>query len=143
MAGYFLNPLVKKLEIKTGDILLLTNTPKNYENLIEEWPDDISVVEIENAIEVDFIHFFTQEMVELECSLQMLKQKLKIGGALWISWPKGTSKLTKDLNGNDVRSVGLENGLVDVKVCAIDEDWSGLKFVYRTQSRQSKSHTNS
>ena len=143
MAGYSLNPLVKKLGIKSGDRLLLINTPKNYGNLIEEWPDDISVVEIEKAIEVDFIHFFTQEMVELECSFQMLKQKLKIGGALCISWPKGSSKLTKDLNGHDVRNIGLDNGLVDVKVCAVDEDWSGLKFVYRTRSRQSKPRTNS
>ena len=136
MVGYSSNPLIKKLGIKTGDRLLLLNTPKNYDNLIGEWPDEISLVDIDEAEEVNFIHFFTQEFAEIEVTFPLLNQKLIKGGSLWVSWPKGKSKLPKDLNGNDVRNIGLEHGLVDVKVCAVDEDWSGLKFMYRTSSSQ-------
>lgn len=135
MAGYSTSPPVKKLGIKTGARRLLLNTPENYKNLIGAWPEDISIVTMDAKSEVDFIHFFTQEMAELEVNFPLLKKKLKNGGMLWISWPKGTSKLPKDLNGNDVCNVGLENGLVDVKVCAIDGDWSGLKFMYRKGNR--------
>ena len=136
MAGYAQNPLVKKLGIKPGYRLYLENTPDNYSDLIQDWPEDIVVVTEQNEGELDFIHFFTQEMAELEHKFPKLKQRLKKGGGIWISWPKGTSKIPKDLNGNDVRNVGLDSGLVDVKVCAVDEDWSAIKFMFRTQSNR-------
>ena len=135
MPGYTSTPLIKKLGIKTGDNVLLINTPENYDKLIGKWPDDIIVQSLESAINMDFIHFFTQEFAELEVIFPKLKQKVKKGGMLWASWPKGSSKLPKDLNGNDVRRIGLESGLVDVKVCAVDNDWSGLKFMYRTKDK--------
>lgn len=134
MAGYSNNPLVKKLGINPGFRLYLENTPANYDDLIEYWPENAVVISDHDEGKMDFIHFFTQEMAELEFKFPLLKKKLKKGGGLWISWPKVSSKLDKDLNGNDVRSVGLANGMVDVKVCAIDDDWSGLKFMFRTQS---------
>ena len=134
MAGYSSNPLVKKLGIEAGQRVLLINTPDNYEQLIGDWPQDLSNLTADDAYDMDFIHCFVQEMAELEVLFPKLKDKLKKGGGLWISWPKGSSKLPKDLNGNDVRRIGLEFGLVDVKVCAVDEDWSGLKFMYRTKS---------
>lgn len=134
MAGYSGTPLIKKLGVKSGDRLLLISTPENYENLIELWPDDVVLFLLKNAKNVDFIHFFTREKAELEVTFPLIKQKLKKGGGLWVSWPKRSSKLIKDLNGNDVRRIGLENGLIDVKVCAVDEDWSGLKFMYRTKT---------
>ena len=131
MAGYSSTPLVKKLGIKPGDRLLLLHIPEHYDQLIEIWPEGIQILSLEEAQEVDFIHFFTQKGVHLESIFPLLKEKLRRGGMLWISWPKGKSKLPKDLNENDVRRVGLEAGLVDVKVCAVDDDWSGLKFMYR------------
>lgn len=136
MAGYSSTPLVKKLGIKPGDTLLLVSTPEHYDQLIQDWPEDIQILTLEEAKEVDFIHFFTQEYAYLESIFPILKDKLRKGGMLWVSWPKGKSKLPKDLNENDVRSIGLETGLVDVKVCAVDDDWSGLKFMYRTKSRK-------
>ncbi len=129
-------PLVKKLEIEEGHMVLLHNVPDAYLNLMEYWPDNITNVDFDGAENMDFIHFFTREMAELEVTFPALKKKLKKGGGLWISWPKGSSKLPKDLNGNDVRSIGLANGLVDVKVCSIDDDWSALKFMYRKKIRQ-------
>lgn len=107
------------------------NTPEKYDELIGEWPIDISIEALDGTGEIDFIHFFTQEMAELEVVFPRLKSRLKIGGGLWVSWSKGTSHLQKDLNGNDIRHVGLESGLVDVKVCAVDDDCSAIKFMYR------------
>lgn len=111
------------------------NTPDNYEKLIGKWLDDVIVQSLELTINMDFIHFFTQEFSELEVIFPKLKEKVRKGGILWVSWPKGSSKLPKDLNGSDVRRIGLESGLVDVKVCAVDNDWSGLKFMYRTKDK--------
>lgn len=135
MDGYSKTPLVKKLGIKPGDRLLILNEPENHGNLIGNWPEEISHFSMEEANEMDFIHFFTQEMAELEITFPLLKNILRKGGGLWISWSKGKSTLPKDLNGNDVRSVGLAHGLVDVKVCSVDENWSGLKFMYRIKDR--------
>ena len=78
---------------------------------------------------MDFINFFTQELAGFETTF--LKKKMRKGGMHWISWPKCTSKLAKDLNGNEVHRLGLETGLVDIKICAVDEDWSGMKFAQR------------
>ena len=114
---------------------MLINQPDNYEHLIGEWSDKLSIVSLGNADNIDFIHFFTMEMAELEVTFPILKQKLRKGGKLWISWPKGISALPKDLNGNDVRRIGLEGGLVDTKVCAVNADWSGLMFMYRKKDR--------
>ena len=135
MAGYSQIPLVKKLDIKSGFNILLIHTPENYAALIDQWPENITILEYKNANDVDFIHFFTQKKALLISEFPFLREKLNKEGMLWISWPKSKSKLPKDLNENDVRRIGLENGLVDVKVCAVDEDWSGLKFVYRRKER--------
>jgi len=81
------------------------------------------------------MHVFTTRLIELEEHWNFWKGALKKDGALWISWPKGTSKLETNLNGNIVREFGLNGGLVDVKVCAVDTDWSGLKFMYRKEDR--------
>ncbi|MCA9998900.1 MAG: hypothetical protein KDE56_24225, partial [Anaerolineales bacterium] len=83
----------------------------------------------------DFIHLFTVSMAELETLLPQLKAALTKDGMLWISWPKKAAKIATDLDGNRVRELGLATGLVDVKVAAVDEVWSGLKFVYRREDR--------
>ena len=135
MADHSKSSLVKKLGIKPGDKLLLVNIPENYDSLIDQWPDEIVLISEEEGEEIDFIHFFTQDMAELEIKFPNLKKKLRKGGGFWVSWPKSRSKLQKDLNGNDVRRIGFETGLVDVKVCAVDEGWSGIKFMYRLKDR--------
>jgi hypothetical protein len=80
-----------------------------------------------------------KEKSALEGSFPKLKQALAPDGALWISWPKGASKVPTDVNENVARGIGLRHGLVDVKVCAVDDVWSGLKFVYRLKDRPKKS----
>ncbi len=85
---------------------------------------------------VDYIHLFTKSKDELQTQFPILKAALAQNGLLWISWPKKASKVTTDLNENIVREIGLQNGLVDIKVCAVDEIWSGLKFVYRLKDRK-------
>ena len=134
MAGYSGTPLVKKLGIKSGFRLIFINAPDHYDKTLGELPDDI---EIKSAIEteLDFIQFFTKDCAELEAQFPILMAALSKSGMLWISWPKKSSKVPTDVNENIVRDIGLGNGLVDVKVCAVDEVWSGLKFVYRVVDR--------
>ena len=133
--GYSGTPLVKKLGIKQGYQLLLIGIRDNYFDLLESLPQDVTHLDPGDAGEANFIHFFTNQMQELKERLPKLKKKLAKSGMLWVSWPKGKSKIEKDLNENDVRKAGLDCGLVDVKVCAVDKDWSGLKFMYRLKDR--------
>lgn len=134
-SGYSKTPLAKKLGIKSGYTIWLLNAPNYYLNLFEDLPEDIDIIESTDNISVDFIHaFFTSEN-DLKTTIQNLKALLQINGLLWISWPKGKSKIETDLNRDLIRHIVLNAGLVDVKVAAIDEDWSGLKFVYRLKDR--------
>jgi len=129
-------PLIKKLGIKAGNKLLLQNPLDNYYELLGEIPED--VVEIDPALsdeKVDFIHFFVSEKARLDAHLLSLKARLKPHAMLWISWPKQASKLPTNLNRDLIREIGLEAGLVDVKVCSVNQQWSGLKFVYRKEDR--------
>lgn len=135
MAGYSKNPLWKKLGIKEGYACYLFQSPDNYFDLLEETPTDSEWDDSLEKPSYDFIHAFVLEREMLNNNWQLWKSKLKKDGSLWISWPKGSSKIKTDLNGNIVREFGLGGGLVDVKVCAIDEDWSGLKFMYRKKDR--------
>lgn len=93
------------------------------------------MIEHEGNGPFDLIQYFTTQQKKLKQSFPKLKEKLAIDGSLWISWPKQSSKVPTDLNENDVMHIGLEYGLVDVKVIAVDETWSGLKFVYRLKDR--------
>ncbi len=133
-AGYSGTPLVKKLGIKTDFKLLLVNIPGNYWDLLETLPDNI--VEAKIHEKADFIHLFVTSQDFLASQIPQLKEKLATHGMLWISWPKGSSKIPKDLNENNIRKAGLDAGLVDVKICAVDQDWSGLKFMYRVKDRK-------
>lgn len=133
-AGYSNKTLVQKLGIKPGFEVYFFNLPEHYFELLEDLPGDITFG-LEEEQSIDFIHYFCQELAQLVSDFPMLKETLKPTGMLWISWPKGSSKIATDLNENVIREVGLAQGLVDVKVAAIDEDWSGLKFVYRLTDR--------
>lgn len=135
MAGYSKNPLWKKLGIKEGYNCFLFQSPKNYFELLEATPRDSEYSEEFASAPFDFEHIFATKLNELEEGWKHWKSALKKDGTLWISWPKGGSKIETDLNGNIVREFGLKGGLVDVKVCAVDDDWSGLKFMYRRTDR--------
>ncbi|MEQ8924230.1 MAG: DUF3052 domain-containing protein [Fulvivirga sp.] len=132
-AGYSGTPLAKKLGIKEGFKVLFVNQPDHYFHLFTDLP------EIEEAkksdTDLDFIHLFVLSLTELEKHFNTCKNQLTKNGTLWVSWPKKASKVETDLDGNIVREYGLANGLVDVKVCAVDETWSGLKFMYRIKDR--------
>lgn len=134
-SGYSGTPLARKLGLKEGQTVFLVNQPKNYFELFTNFPK-VNFVEDSGEDSVDFIHFFCTHLEVLEQHFATCKSLLKKNGSFWVSWPKKSSKIPKDLDGNIVRRFGLNHGLVDVKVCAVNSDWSGLKFVYRLKDRK-------
>ena len=135
MVGYSGTPLLKKLGIKEGFTIRVIGEPKSYWIDLGQLPQGVQHVDKEATDSFDFIHYFCQEADILHQEILNLKSSLKKTGMLWISWPKKSSKVPTDLGDMLVRNTGLEAGLVDIKVCAVDEVWSGLKFVYRTKDR--------
>jgi hypothetical protein len=130
MAGYSKRPLVEKLGIREGAEIVILNAPQDYEQSLAPLPAGVSFKK--KLIEpLEFIQFFTKEKRELLEEFPRLKKHLRTKGILWISWPKGASKVKTDLNENIVRAIGLANGMVDIKVCAVDQVWSGLRFAFR------------
>ncbi|MEQ9007728.1 MAG: DUF3052 domain-containing protein [Ekhidna sp.] len=125
----------KKLNIKEEFHCFLFQSPENYFELLENTPLETTWEDELSNPPYDFAHVFVTELKELEKGWDDWKNSLKKKGTLWISWPKASSKMETDLNGNIVREFGLSGGLVDVKVCAVDENWSGLKFMYRKKDR--------
>jgi hypothetical protein len=134
MAGYSGTPLPKKLGIKEQFVVRFYNEPDGFRELLDGMPESVKIISSKKS-DLDLVIFFSSSKTKLEKEFFSLMKMIKKDGTLWISWPKKTSKLAGDLNENIVRAIGLEAGLVDVKVCAIDEDWSGLKFVYRLIDR--------
>jgi hypothetical protein len=134
VAGYSKRKLTEKLGIKPGFRICILNSPPGYDANLGNLPAGTERMQ-RLAASLDFIHFFTRQQSELERKFPTFKKSLAKDGMLWISWPKGSSKIKTDLNENVVRKVGLENQMVDIKVCAVDEIWSGLKFVYRLKDR--------
>ncbi len=134
-SGYSGTPLAKKLGIKEGSSVLLYNQPNHYLGLFADLPADISVFYDTSKREMDFIHLFCTSFDTLTEVIPKYKELLKKDGTLWISWPKGSSKIPTDLKRDPIREHLLSIGLVDTKVAAIDDDWSGLKFVYRLKDR--------
>lgn len=127
-------PLVKRLGIQENAIILVVNPPSNYSRILGQLPKGVVAANTSNG-PYDFVHFFTKERAELERKFPLLKKELSPHSALWISWPKASSGVHTDLNENRVREIGLANGMVDVKVVAVDVIWSGLKFVRRLRDR--------
>jgi hypothetical protein len=137
-AGYSGRPLAQKLGIRRGDVLSLLNAPDGYDDLLGGLPDGVTVVR-ELKGEPDFIQLFATRRADLEREFPRLEGSLRPGGMMWVSWPKATSGLDTDLSDGVVREVGLKNGMVDVKVCAVDGSWSALKFVRRLKDRKDNS----
>ncbi len=127
-------PLISKLGIKPGKKMYVQNAPANYFQLLGELPSDVKVCDsLEN--DMDFIHVFVTRSNQLADILPTLKRALKKDGAIWISWPKRTSRVDTNLSDIRVIDIGLMNGLVDIKVASIDSTWSAFKFVYRLKDR--------
>jgi len=135
MAGYSGTPLPKKLGIKEQLRIAFVDLPAPVK---AELADSISTCTVVNdgRGRLDFAMLFVKTQAELKKSFPRLAGRLTPAGMLWVSWPKKTSGVVTDMNENDVRRIGLEAGLVDVKVCAVDDVWSGLKFVIRTKDRK-------
>ena len=133
--GYSGTPLAKKLGIKAGFDMAIINAPGYYFNLFVDLPDDLNIA---NKItgNHDLIHLFVNNQQEYLSRLPLLKEQIKQNGSIWISWPKKASKIVTDITEDIIRNQALQNGLVDVKVCAVDEVWSGLKLVIRLKDRK-------
>jgi hypothetical protein len=134
MAGYSGTPLVKKLGIKEDFRVALVGAPDGFRGELEGLPNGVSFVTSVQG-QLDFILFFAKTQTELTRHFSRLAAKLKPAGMLWIAWPKKASGVATDLSDSVVRQTGLDAGLVDVKVCAVNETWSGLKFLIRVKDR--------
>ena len=134
MAGYSKTPLVKKLGLPSSGAAYVRNAPANFFADLGAWPDNLANRKRATG-NIDYIHLFAKKRRELDSSLSKAKPALTKSGTLWISWPKKSSGVATDLSDSIVRELGLAAGLVDDKVCAVDDVWSGLKFVYRLKDR--------
>ena len=130
MAGYSKTPLFKKLGIKEGSKLYVLNAPDSYRAALEPLPAKVEFVP-RLTTETNIVHAFFDSRAKLEKALTKYRGQLNPAAAIWISWPKKASKVVTDITEDVVREIALPLGLVDVKVCAVDDVWSGLKLVIR------------
>jgi hypothetical protein len=130
-AGYSGTPLAQKLGIKKGHKIYLFRPPEYFCTLFDELPQDMEQVEEGQEASINYMHFFVIKARVLDFELQKILPLLKKVGLLWISWPKKTSGMQSEVDKGALLQKGREIGLVDVKVAAIDDVWSGQKFVYR------------
>jgi hypothetical protein len=140
MAGYSGTPLIQKIGIKPGHRVVLRNHPAGFVKDLGKFPDGAESSDRLSG-KADVVVYFTERLAALEKDFSRLSAALVPDGMLWIGWPKKSSSRPTDLTEDVVRRVGLECGLVDVKVCAIDDTWSGLKFVIRVKDRPAKTGT--
>lgn len=135
-AGYSGTPLPRKLGIKPGSRVAVLQAPADFGATLGELPDGVSVSgDVDAGAGLDLVLFFTRSADELRARFADLSNAIHPAGMLWIAWPKRASRVVTDLTEDVVRSIALERGMVDVKVCAIDATWSGLKLVYRLADR--------
>ncbi len=134
MPGYSGTPLPKKLGIKAGFRAQLANAPAE---VLAELSDALAECKVlKQGDGMDFVMLFSKSRTELTKEFTRLAKALAPAGMLWVSWPKKSSGVATDVDENVVRGIGLDAGLVDVKVCAVTEVWSGLKFVRRVKDRK-------
>ena len=134
MAGYSGTPLTKKLGIRDGLRVSLIGIPADVRADLQSALAGCSMVK-DSKGPIDFVMLFAKSQTELKTKFARSAEQLAPAGMLWVSWPKKASGVPTDMNENDVRRIGLEGGLVDVKVCAVSEVWAGLKFVRRVKDR--------
>jgi len=137
MAGYSGTPLPQKLGIKPGTIVVVIDAPDNYRKLLGQIPSGVNFA-TRPVGNTKFIHLFVKERRALQTRLQSLRQKIAEDAAVWVSWPKKSSGVPTDVTEDVIRAVALPIGFVDIKVCAVDDTWSGLKLMIRRENRKSK-----
>ena len=138
MAGYSGTPLTKKLGIKEQSRNAFINAPKDFQTYLGPLPEGAAVVK--RLIKpLDLVLLFVTSERVLARNFAKLSAKLATNGMIWIAWPKKSSGVATDLSFARVQRIGLDAGLVDVKICAIDETWSGVKFVFRLRDRKTRS----
>jgi len=135
LAGYSGTPLPKKLGIKADHRVALLNAPADFRQTLEELPPGVVLQDDLKGPPFDVMVFFTSARAELNRRFGAVAKRLNPAGGLWIAWPKKASGVATDLTEDSVRDIGLDVGLVDNKVCAVDEIWSGLRFVVRLRDR--------
>lgn len=142
-AGYSGTPLARKLGIREGHRVATLGGPEHFPGLLD-LPDDVTLdsdparpgdFDHPAARSMDVVILFAASVAVLEEGLPVARRLVAWDGGLWIAWPKGSSPLASDIGKGDVRRAGLSTGMVDNKVCAVDEDWSGLRFVHRVEDR--------
>jgi hypothetical protein len=134
MVGYSGTPLITKLGIKAGQRAVFLNAPPEFGGLLGELPEGLQLLSSVTA-PVDFVISFLMSGSGLHQTFASVKKAMSPAGVLWVSWPKKSSGVVTDLNENLIREAGIHAGLVDIKVCAVDETWSGLKFVIPVAAR--------
>jgi len=134
MAGYSGKTIVQKLGIKPGFRIFVDGVPAAYGDIVGELPDEVTVVSRPKA-PLDVVHLFATEAAGLAGRLRKYRDAIVPDGMIWVSWPKKASGVATDLSDVVIRDTALKLGLVDIKVCAIDDIWSGLKFVIPTDQR--------
>jgi len=134
VAGYSGTPLAKKLGIKEQTSVVAVDAPSSYRKLLEPLP---AAVRFASKIDktVDVVHLFSTEKAELSRALVSYRKALQPNAAVWVSWPKKSAKVATDITEDVVRELALPLGFVDIKVCAVDDVWSGLKLVVRKELR--------
>ena len=135
-AGYSGTPLARKLGIREGHKVAALGAPERFPALLEPLPVSVRVhTDLRGGDSFDVVAVFVRTPAELRRRFEQARRRLEQSGGLWVCWPKQSSPLATDLRESDVRGHGLAAGLVDNKICAIDEDWSGLRFVVRLRDR--------
>src|SRR6266850_2129291 len=135
MAGYSGTPLPQKLGIKPGLTVVTINAPADYRRLLGRIPENVMFSDRLKA-DSSFVHIFVKKRSELEKELSILRENIADTGTVWVSWPKRSAGVPTDVTEDVVHAVALPLGFVDVKVCAIDETWSGLKLMVRRENRK-------
>jgi hypothetical protein len=134
MAGYSGKPLSQKLGLKPGFCIFVDGAPGDYRKLVGEWPQGAKLVK-QAKPPLDLVHLFVTQAKGLAATLGSYREAIAPDGMIWVSWPKKSSGVATDLSDIVVRDTALPLGLVDIKVCAVDEVWSGLKFVIPREQR--------
>lgn len=137
-AGYSGTPLAKKLGIKDGFSIVTVNAPGGYLDLVSPLPASVTIADAEQLAaktQIDLVHLFTNSRDELFSQLAKFVKLIPPDGTIWVSWYKKAAKLPTEITEDAVREAAFPLGLVDIKVCAVDEKWSGLKLVIRRESR--------
>src|SRR5882672_4932626 len=137
MTGYSGTPLPKKLGLKPGMTLVAIEAPKDYRSWLGEIPADLAIVSTSKT-QVEAVRIFATRKTILMKHLVVFRRRLEQNGFVWVSWPKKASKVETDITEDVIRELALPLGFVDIKVCAVNDVWSGLKLVIRKSGRAPK-----